>query len=267
MIKWGLTCFFRNRRNFSRIIGLARQFPLQYLEIRGERPFFSPEDLSQNDIRFFGNTIEKAGLSVTLHATFYDINLSTINSYLKKATLQCYRRYLDLGQKINAQTMVIHPGSRRYVAAGLKRLWNLARSNVVENLQVLGDYAAAKNICLALENSPPNRNPLLVYHWKHHKDIIKRVNHPKVRAVLDVAHAHLHGLDISQYYRNIRNSLVGLHIHNNNGHEDLHNSVEDGVIDFETFFRNNKVKVPVIMEIRNVAEAVKSLKWTQKIES
>ena len=267
MIKWGVTCFFRNRQNFSRVIGLAKQFPLQYLEIRGERPFFSPEDLSRHDIQFFRNTIEKAGLQVTLHATFYDINLSTINSYLKKASLQCYKNYLDLGQKIAARTMVIHAGYMHHDAAGIKALWNLARANLVENLKVLGDYAAAKNICLALENSPPNRNSLMVYHWKQHKEIIKRVNHPQVKAVLDVAHAHLHRLNISQYYRNIRHILAELHIHNNNGLEDLHNSVEEGTIDYEAFFRNKRVEVPVIMEIRNITEAMKSLKWVKKIES
>jgi sugar phosphate isomerase/epimerase len=267
MIKWGVTCFFRNRQHFSRVIGLAKKFPLQFLEIRGERPFFSPEDLSRHDLQFFRNTIEKAGLQVTLHATFYDINLSTINSYLKKANLQCYKTYLDLSQKIAAQTMVIHAGYMHYDAAGIKALWNLARSNLVENLKVLGDYAAAKNICLALENSPPNRNALMVYHWKQHKEILKQVNHPQVKAVLDVAHAHLQRLDISQYYRNIRSNLAELHIHNNNGQEDLHNSVEEGTIDYEAFFRINQVEVPVIMEIRNLSGALKSLKWIRKIES
>jgi sugar phosphate isomerase/epimerase len=266
MINWGLTCFFKDRGNFEKVVGLLRQFPLKYLEIRGERPFFSPEDLSREDILFFRTNIEKSGLSVTLHATFYDINLATINSYLRKANLKCYKTYLDLGKKINVRTMVIHAGSQHRDAANIKELWNLARSNLVENLKILGDYAAAKNICLALENSPPNLNPLLVYNWQSHRDILKRVNHPNVQAVLDIAHAHLHQLDISQYYRNIKNELVEMHIHNNDGRQDLHNAIDDGTIDYEKFFRANKVTVPVIMEIKNVAEAVRSLQWIKRFE-
>jgi len=266
MIKWGLTCFFKDRRNLVKVIELLRQYPLKYLEIRGERPFFSPEDLSREDIRFFRANIEKAGLAVTLHATFYDINLATINSYLRKASLQCYKTYLDLGEKINVRTMIVHAGSQHRDAADIKELWDLACSNLVENLKILGDYAATKNICLALENSPPNSNPLLVYNWQSHQDILNRVNHPQVRAVLDIAHAHLHRLDISQYYRNIKDELAELHIHNNDGREDLHNAIDDGTIDYEKFFRKNRVTVPVIMEIKNVAEAVRSLQWIKKFE-
>lgn len=268
MINWGLTCFFENRRQLIKVVDLARTYPmLKYIEIRGERPFFSPEDLKREDIKFFRTVIEKSGLAVTLHATFYDINLSTINSYLRKANLQCYKTYLDLAQQINAHIMVLHGGYMHYDMVGITSLRTMARNNLIENLKILGDYAAERNIFIALENSPPNRYHLMVKDWQSHKRILKAVNHPRVKAILDIAHAHLHRLDISRYYQNIKNYLVELHVHNNDGKSDLHTAIDEGTIDYQKFFEQNTIDVPVIMEIRNISEAIQSLRWIKRIES
>ena len=105
MIDWGITCFFENREEFAKVAELAPLYPVKYLEIRGERPFFSPEDLHTKELSFLREIIAKTGLKVTVHATFYDINLSTINSYLRQATLQCYQKYLDLAAELHAEVL------------------------------------------------------------------------------------------------------------------------------------------------------------------
>lgn len=268
MIKWGLTCFFEDRQRLMKIVDLAREYPiLKYIEIRGERPFFSPEDLKRKDIKFFRRVIEKSGLEVTVHATFYDINLSTINSYLRKANLQCYKTYLNLAQQINAHTMVLHGGYMHYDMAGIKALRTMAKNNLIENLRILGDHAARKDIYIALENSPPNRYHLMVKDWQSHTHILKTVNHPQVKAILDIAHAHLHQLDIAHYYQKIKNYLVELHVHNNDGQSDLHTAIDEGTINYQKFFKQNIIHVPVIMEIRNISEAIQSLRWVKRVES
>ncbi|MCK5454886.1 MAG: sugar phosphate isomerase/epimerase, partial [Calditrichia bacterium] len=135
MINWGITCFFENRNEFAKVAELAPLYPVKYLEIRGERPFFSPEDISPEDLDFFREIIAKSGLKVTLHATFYDINLSTINSYLRQATLQCYQKYLDLASELHAEVMVVHAGLIHKDAAANREIQNIAKSNLIENLR------------------------------------------------------------------------------------------------------------------------------------
>ncbi len=263
-MKWGITCFFENRRDFALIEELAPQFPLEYVEFRGERPFFAPEDLSENDLRFFRQIIERSRLKVTVHATFFDINLSTLNSFLRQATLDCYRKYLDLAAELNAEVLVMHAGQLHKDASHIEELWELANRYLVENLQILGDYAARKNIVIGLENSPPNRNRLLVPNWQRQIEVLQRVDHPHVKALWDMAHSFLHGLDIQEYYDGIKDYLVEIHAHNNNGQEDQHRAMGRGAIPYETFFRRNNVPVPVIMEIRNLEEALESLHWIKQ---
>ena len=48
-MNWGITCFFEDKKDFEIVAKLAPNFPLKYIEIRGERPFFSPEDLTNDD--------------------------------------------------------------------------------------------------------------------------------------------------------------------------------------------------------------------------
>jgi hypothetical protein len=39
-----------------------------------------------------------------------------------------------------------------------------------------------------------------------------------------------------------------------------------GTIDYQNFFSNKNIKVPVILEIRNIKEAIESLEWIKKFE-
>ena len=266
-MEWGITCFFQNQADFEVVAELAPNYPIRYIEIRGEQPFFAPEVLSDSDIDFFRKILTRAGVNVTLHSTFYDINLATINSFLKKATLDCYRNYLDLAQQIGAKVMVLHGGYLHKDAIGIPELVHIARQNLLDNLKILGDYGEQKGVVIGLENSPPNRNMLMVPDWEQQLEILRKLNHPNVKAVWDMAHAYLHGLDLYDYYRYIKEYLVEIHIHNNDGREDLHLGIQRGKIDYRSFFLKNKVAVPAIMEIRTFSDALESLEWIKQFEN
>ena len=264
MTKWGVTCFFEKREDFAKILEIVPHYPVQYLEIRGERPFFAPEDLTETGLAFFQEIIEKSGLSVTMHATFYDINLATINSYLKRATVTCYQKYLDLASEIGAEVLVLHAGQIHKDAASNKKIQEIAERNLIENLRILGDYAREREVTIGLENSPPNPHSLMVWEPHRHIELLEKTNHPAVKAVLDMAHAYLHGHDISHYFQMIEPYLCELHIHNNDGKGDQHRAISMGTIDYAGFFRENTVSVPVIMEVHNIEEALQSLEWIKE---
>jgi sugar phosphate isomerase/epimerase len=88
-----------------------------------------------------------------------------------------------------------------------------------------------------------------------------------VGAVLDTAHAFLHGLDLVEYYTHIRNFLIELHLHNNNGTSDQHLAISRGIIDYREFLSQITPGIPIIMEIRNQQEAIESLEWVKQFET
>jgi sugar phosphate isomerase/epimerase len=263
---WGLTCFFEDVRDFVKIVDILPQSPLEYVEIRGERPFFSPADTTIDNLQFIKDIIRECGLKVTMHATFYDINLASMNPFLQQANLKCYYEYLNLAETIGAEIMVVHAGLIHKDAAGIMKLMQISRDNLVQNLRKLGDVALQKGIRIGLENSPPNKNVLFIPSWKEQISILKEVDHQAVGAVFDMAHAHLHDLNLAEYFENIEKHLIEIHIHNNNGREDLHLGINKGEIDYDSFFRGHPVDVPVIMEIRNITEALESIEWVKEFE-
>jgi sugar phosphate isomerase/epimerase len=263
---WGLTCFFEDVRDFGKIVEIIPQSLIEYVEIRGERPFFSPADTTTEDLLFINGIIRECHLKVTMHATFYDINLASMNPFLQKANLKCYYEYLNLAETIGAEIMVVHAGLIHKDAAGNKKLMQISRNNLVQNLRNIGDAALQKGIRIGLENSPPNKNVLFIPGWKEQISILKEVDHQAVGAVFDMAHAHLHDLNLAEYYENIKKHLIEIHIHNNNGREDLHLGINKGEIDYDSFFRGHTTDVPVIMEIRNITEALESIEWMKEFE-
>jgi len=265
-LNWGLTCFFENIRDFNQVEDILPDSPIRYVEIRGERPFFSPADITEADLRFLKKVIEKVGLKVTLHATFYDINLASMNPFLQEANLKCNLEYLRLAKNVGAEILVVHGGMIHKDAAGIQKLTQIARENLVHNLKKLGDAASRKGIRIGLENSPPNKNVLLVPDWNEQISILREVDHPAVGAVFDMAHAHLHDLNLAEYFEHIEPYLIEIHIHNNNGREDLHLGINRGEIDYGLFFSEYTSEVPIIMEIRNISEALESIEWVRHFE-
>lgn len=266
-MNWGVTCFFENIKDFKIVGKILPRTPVKYIELRGERPFFSPADTSSAEIDYFKKIIKAANLKVTMHSTFYDINLASINPYIQEAILKCYFRYLELGKSVGAKIMVLHGGLIHKDAAHIKKLVQISRNNLIQNLRQLGDFAFEKGIKIGLENSPPNKNSLFVSNWQEHVDILETVNHRNVGAVFDMAHAFLHKLDLGEYYHNIKKYLIEVHIHNNNGKEDQHLGITKGKIDYTSFFKMHRISVPIIMEIRNMEEALESILWIKEMES
>lgn len=264
-MKWGITCFFERVEEFALVGEVLPEYPLSHVELRGEQPFFAPECTTERDIRFIRDTIEKAGLSASVHATFYDINLATINDDLNAAMLNSYRRYLEMTEAVGARVLVVHGGLLHRDAASLPTLLNRANQRLMDNLRRLGDEAARRGISIGLENSPPNPNRLMIPGWREHLETLCRVNHPHVKAVLDTAHAFLQGLDIYRYYNEISEWLVEMHVHNNDGKSDLHSAMGAGHIDYRNFFSRVDVRVPVVMEIRSLEEARVSLEWVARM--
>ena len=52
--------------------------------------------------------------------------------------------------------------------------------------------------------------------------------------LIDVGHASANGWDIRKLVRDLRGQIRGFHLHNNDGVHDLHNRLQEGIIDYKT---------------------------------
>ena len=268
-LQLGATAFFTNPKDFQQVLQVIQKFPfLSYLEFRGEHPFFFPDVTPAENFQFYRKILQQTHLKTTIHTTMYDINLATLNPWLKNANLQCYKKFIDLAAFFEAEIVVVHDGHlpREFVESPAKdKFLEMATQNLKETLYELAEYGRQKGVKIALENAPPKSDYALVWNAENQSQILQELNHPYLGALVDIAHASLHGLDVLTYLKEMKPWLMEIHAHNNNGELDDHLGLPTGIIDYKTILQNPVVNnIPFIMEIKSYDMLLETLIWLQK---
>lgn len=269
-IQFGATCFFNTPDEFSLVVEVAKKFPfIEYVEFRGEHPFVFPGVTPPDKLSHYRNILKQAGLRSTLHTTMYDINLATLNPYLKDANVACYKKYIEVAEHLESEVIVVHGGEiyNEFASSPLKDdFMATAETHLCESVYELAEYGQEKGVKVALENSPPtSRGVRLVFNPENHIRVLEKINHPNAGALLDLAHAFLFRLDLLDYLRQIKPHLIEIHAHNNFGEEDEHRGLTKGNIDYQTILRQPEIEgVPFIMEIISYEQVVTTLNWLKK---
>lgn len=134
------------------------------------------------------------------------------------------RREIDFVQSVGGRTLVIHP-----VCLGLKRPGDRIDVNEVRRI---AEYAEARGVRLALENV---RNS--VWMLDHVLGVLgPDPEETNLGVCIDVGHAHLStdagSEPVSTYLTRYADSLIHLHLHDNNGARDEHLAIGEGTIDW-----------------------------------
>ncbi len=266
-LQLGVTIFFEHPEEVEAVAPAVQQFPfVKYVEFRGEIPFFFPQYFTKRDARRFQALLQQLNLKATVHATMYDINLATLNPYLHKANIQCYKKFIDMAAMVGAEVLVVHDGHLPLEYAHHRQQAHYrqkARDALKEALWALGDYGKTRGIQIALENAPPTAaHASLIWNAENHIEFLEELNHPQVGALLDIAHASLHRLDIIDYLKRIRPYLREIHAHNNWGEEDDHLGLHEGAINYRDLLSLPEMHdVPLIMEIKSYPDILATLQW------
>ncbi len=268
-IQFGLSCFFTEPEKMSIVPDIASQYPfVTHLEMRGEYPFLYPGITSKDTLLFYRRMLKKSGLKSTIHSTFYDINLATLNPYLKEANIACVKQFIDYANILESEVVVVHCGvvSKDMLFSKVLDIEEKAEDCLCESLREIGDYAGRTGVKVGLENLPPMDDKPLIINPRDHIRILNKIDHAQVGAVFDFGHAFLGGLNLYEYLQAIGPFLVGIHAHNNNGKCDDHMGLAGGKINYAQILKHPEVRgVPFIMELISYEEVVKTLEWIKTI--
>ncbi|MCI0580911.1 MAG: sugar phosphate isomerase/epimerase [Chloroflexi bacterium] len=159
-----------------------------------------------------------------LHGAFYDMVSASLDPAIVDVTRIRYRQNLHAASELNAGYVVFH---LNYM--GTLKLSNYRAGWHQRQVEFWGHFAeeaAAAGVDVLLENLWED-DPALV------RDILAEVNHPHLKACLDVAHATLfscHGLDA--WIKALAPYLICCHLNNHDGELDLHWPLGHGVLDY-----------------------------------
>lgn len=188
---------------------------------------------------------------VLFHAPYNELCPAAIDPMIREVAKKRYLQIFPLAEKYGAKKIVVHSGFDPML---YRHEWFVPES--VKFWKDILQYLP-EGIILTLENVMDPYPELL-------KDVATGVNDPRFKLCLDIGHANLMPVPVSEWIRVFGDDLSHLHVHNNEGPNhsgisaagDLHHAPGDGIMDVKAILDSIKVPVTATLETQHIKEAV-----------
>lgn len=200
--------------------------------------------LSPQIIKEIKQISKKHNLRLIVHTAFY-LPVSTLLPDLRRGVIENAEKAIILAKKVGADRLTIHSGYREMPKPAIGLCYQSLIDNLVEIVKIGKKYGVY--ICLENSDKLPN---LLCVEMKDFLNVLNSVRGLKV--TLDVGHSNTASTKPAQYFKNVRNFIMNMHIHDNMGETDEHKCLGRGNIDFKKLFSECKrtgYKGPFILEL------------------
>jgi sugar phosphate isomerase/epimerase len=216
-------------RDTSYGIHMTREIGFDSIDI-----FADPLDLDIKERVLIRRECDRAGLPI-ISIACVAVGLIEFNPSVQRFHLQRCRAYLDLAYEYQAKNLLLVLGEyiwEKQVIPPAEQ-WQTAARNVRE----LGKYAADLGLQIALELEPFKLS--LVNNVDSMVRFLDEVNHPAVKANIDVSHLQLSGTPAEEL-RRLKGKAIHVHLSDCDGkvHGDL--PPGRGVVDFAPYLREIK---------------------------
>jgi len=263
----GIATFPLMEEGLDGFLDFAASLGLKYVEIRNERPYALPQDVSAAEMEHIRDKLTGLNLEPIIHSAVYDINIASLNPLIRTASVRQTVESISFAARLRAKIVIIHPGRlpKDYPPGFLKN----SRINLLTSLTVMARLAGRMGIALALENSPRGRAHRLVATPQEHVYILNKLESSHLGALLDVGHAATWSLDLREYMRLLGKYMLVLHLHDNRGDADGHLALGKGRVDIkgvgEEIMRLKK-PVPSILCMRRRSDFKASIEFLERME-
>lgn len=177
----------------------------------------------------YARLLEPVPGPITMHGPFMDMVSGSPDERVNAVTYHRYSHAIRIAEQIGAQQVVFHAN---YIGLLHNEFYRTGwHQRNVDFWGPLGDYAAEHGVLVAIENM-----------WEYDPTIIanllKELEHPFLKACLDVGHAHLfsdRNFRFNYWLEVMEPWIIELHMNNNNGIMDEHHGFdwERGVLNYE----------------------------------
>ena len=157
-------------------------------------------------------------LRYTIHAPTGDGNIASAFEPMRRASVEVVRETAEAGDRIGAETLVIHPGFCLHPEE-----WDASTAAMLRSFAELGEMQEEFSIRFAVEN---------LGSWDccrfQTPELLERIRDCGLSFVLDVGHANLTGT-LAEF---LAAKPDHLHLHDNCGEVDEHAACGSGTVDF-----------------------------------
>lgn len=200
------------------------------------------------------DVLSSFNLKYTIHAPFIDVNIASLSTKSRKASIEQIKDSIDLANAIDARVVVVHPGLVPFILKEMpEKIYPVANKSIKE----LGEYSKDLGVNTTIENMP-NFESMIYQDMSKLNEVLVEYD---MGMTLDIGHAHHSKIPENEMYFD---SIKHIHIHDNMGDDDTHLPLGEGNIQFkdiiDTFEEKNYDGIYMI-EVNNKDSIKKSLEY------
>ena len=203
------------------------------------------------------DVLESYNLKYSIHSPFMDVNIASLQEKSRLNSMEQLKASIDLANKIDAETVVVHPGLMPFLARPFEdKVYEIANEGIKE----LGDYGKDLGVTAAIENMPTFEG--MIYQSLEKLDKLLCEN--EMFMTLDIGHANHVGYSADEMYFD---SIKHIHAHDNFGDDDSHLALGEGNIDLKhviNTFESKNYDGIYIIEVNDEDSIKKSHEYISK---
>ena len=202
--------------NCVNYIELLNMYELNKLNIGIEIQDFTEPNLSDIEIRSIVSRYKKAFIDFkgikSLHGPFLDLKPASPDLSIREVSYKRYLTSLNIAAELEMDYIIFHSQINPYLNQPSLRLLNNRQSKEFWD-RVLSE-TSYRGIIL-IENIFEERPEIL-------KEYIETIDRKDIRINLDIGHAKLGKVSLETWIRELKDYIVYMHIHSNDGVHDSH---------------------------------------------
>jgi sugar phosphate isomerase/epimerase len=250
------------KRDFKEAVSIVEKLEAN-LEICGFADSLILDGEFEETLEHYAGILKNFSGKRALHGTFYDLNPVSKDPKIREITDYRYNQTLHTAEMLGVGTVVFHTcyndfHSEDYREKFIDRISSFWEKNIkkFEN----------SDITVVLENVYEEDPEFIL-------SILGNVNSPNLKVCIDIGHLNIlpnKTVDINEWISQTGKYLHHMHLHNNSGVFDEHNSLLNGTICVESILSHLKatnLSPNLSLEIFNESHALESYEFVQKFIS
>jgi len=264
-VKLGATSFINSNISVEEFLSILVSHDLHYVELKCDWRACDPEVLEPSAIKEWQELLQSYGLQPSLHACYIDLNLASLSKLVETASIKRVTKCVQLATELGASYVTIHPG--KFSRDHPRSLFPKAFKRAVGSIQKLLPVCEEQNVLLALENAPDGSDQGVLTDPETMKTCLEVLDSQVVRILVDIGHAHTHGLDPRIFLRFLAPHVCAVHIHNNNGRTDSHQPLGEGTLNYPSVLKElvtTHAHCPILIEMHQVEDLLSSRDYLRR---
>lgn len=186
-----------------------------------------------------------------LHAPSNELFPCAIDEKARELAAYRYRQAIDLAKRYGSKKVVIHGGYHPWM---YYPVWYVGQSVAFWKEFLKED----PGVEIVLENVLETQPDMIL-------DILEGVDDPRLRMCFDVGHINAYSyIPIMDWLETCAPWIGHIHVNNNDGREDLHQGLQDGIIPMKELLQRIESLCPEATITLEMTETKSSLEWLRE---